>query len=90
MTSRVPSLQAGQDRLHVVLGAQRRRHLVIAVESAQAFVGQREVMRTGFAADADAALLAAANQFDAAGRGDVQDVHAAAGQSRPGRFRGRP
>ena len=58
--------QPGEDGLHVGLGPQRRRHLVIAVEGAQALVGQREVMRTGLAADADAALLAAANQIDAA------------------------
>ena len=37
-------------------------------------------MRTGLAADADAALLAATDQLDAAGRRDVQDVDARPGQ----------
>ena len=73
-------LEAGDDGLHVGVGAQRRRHLVVAVEGAQALVGEREVVRTGLAGDADAALSGPADQVDAAGRGDVQDVQPAAGQ----------
>ena len=80
ITSSVPSLQALDERLHVGLGAQRRRHLVVAVERAQAAVGQGEVVRAGLAADAHAAQLGPADQIDAAGRRDVQDVQPAAGQ----------
>ena len=83
-------VQSGEDGLHVGVGAQRRRHLVIAVEGAQAVVGQREVVRAGFAGDADAAPLAPADQIDAAGRGDVQDVQRGRRSARPGRCRGRP
>ncbi len=82
MTSSVPSFRPVDEGLDVVVGPQRRGHLVVAVEGAQALVGQREVVRAGLAADADAALPGAADEVDAAGRGDVQDVQPAAGQLR--------
>ena len=43
-------LQAGDQGLHVVRGAQRRVHLEVAVEAAQALVGQ-EVMRADLGGD---------------------------------------
>ena len=73
-------LEAGDNGLHVLLGAQRRGHLVVAVEVAQALVGEGEMMRRGFAADLDAASAGLANQFDTARGGDVQDAQPAAGQ----------
>lgn len=72
-------LEPGDDGIHIGLGPERRRHLVIAVEIAQAAIRQREVMRAGLAGDADAAGLAAADEVDAAGRRDMQDVQPAAG-----------
>src|SRR5262249_43353417 len=46
----------------------------------QAGVGQREVVRAGLAADADAATASPADQVHAARRRDVQNVEPAAGQ----------
>ena len=42
---------AFEQRRHIFLRAQRRIHLVVRVEILDRFVGQRDVMRTNFAAD---------------------------------------
>ena len=60
-----------QQRIDIRLRSQRRIHFVIRIEVLNRFVGQRDVMRTNFAADFDSARARLANQAHASGRADV-------------------
>ena len=90
MQSIVPSLQALDQRLAVVLGAQRRVHLQPRVELLQQDrVGQRQVVRARLAGDPHAARLGLGDRLDRLARAQVLDVDAAVLVARRSRRRGR-
>src|SRR5262249_41646643 len=70
-------LEPADERLDVLVGPQRRVRLEVAVEALQSTIGQQQVLWTNRPCDAYALVLAAADQFHAAGARDVQDVQAA-------------
>jgi hypothetical protein len=65
-------------RLAVVLGAQRRVHLEVGVERAHGVVGQAEVVRRDLRAELDALGLGALDRDHRLPRRDVLDVDPAA------------
>ena len=69
--------EAGDQRLAVGLGAQRRVHLeALRVEAADLLVGQAEVVRAGLGADLDPGRLGGGDRLDRLGGGEVLDVDA--------------
>ena len=89
MQSIVPSRRPVDQRLPVVLGAQRRVHLQPRVEVLeQRLVGQREVVRRDLGGDPHAARLGRGDRLDRLARAQVLDVDPAvlvAGQRRVAR-----
>ncbi len=71
-----PRPQALDQRLAVVLAAQRRVHLEAGVKGSDLLVGERQVMRGGLAADRHPPLLGGGNDLDRLPRREVLDVDA--------------
>ena len=68
------------DGCDVAGGAQRRLHFVIAVVGRHLAVGQREMMRRGFAGDGEAARFGERHHFDRVPRRDMGHVESRAGE----------
>ena len=71
--------QACQARFHIAPAAQRRAHFEVRVEAAQAFVGEREMMRADLRGHAHLAQFCPANDFHAAAAGNVHHMDPPAG-----------
>ena len=72
--------QRRADRHAVGLRAQRRVHLGVGVVAVHRLVGELPVVRAGLGGDGDALGLGHADQLHGAGAGDMQEMHAPAGE----------
>ena len=68
--------------LDILRRPQRRIHFRVGVVASDAFLRQRQMVRTRLGGDVDSAILSPANQFHRAFRAHMGQVHMAAGETR--------